>query len=102
VQWIREQQQSVATEAIGGQHRRRTAAHRATTDDPRFRAELLGGTRYDSRETLLEPRHRVWTSGFLFLVEEVEAYDADSAPAKIRGGLHQSAVVHVSARAVCT
>src|ERR1700693_93696 len=100
MQRIRQQQQPVALKSLRGEHRGGAAAHRAATDDERPRLHLLASARDDGRETLLESRHRVGAPGLLFLVEEVEADDADSSGSQRVRGLEDSAIVHVAAGAV--
>src|SRR6266404_5910067 len=100
MQWIREQKQSVALESLGGEHRRRPTAHRASADDESPGTQLLASALNDRREALLELRHRVGPSGFPFLVKEVEADDANPTSAKRVRGIEQPTIIHVPARSV--
>jgi hypothetical protein len=100
MQWIREQQKSIALESVGSQHRRSSSAHRSSADYQLLRLDLLTDTPHDGGDAVFEARHRIWATGLFLLVEKVEADDAESAGAESVGGLKDSAIVHVSARAV--
>src|SRR6266852_2769784 len=101
MQWIRQQQQAIALESVRSEHRRRPPTHRPAADDQSLWREFFARPRGHRGETLLESRHWIGTSGFLFLVEEVEADDAESPGAQGVRGLEDSAIVHVAPGAVC-
>src|SRR6266550_3424545 len=100
MQRIRQQQQSIALESVRSEHRRRSAAHRPAPDDELPWLQLLPRASDDRRQTILESRHWIGTARLLFLVEEVEADDAESPGAQRVRGLKYSAIVHVAAGAV--
>ena len=100
MQRIREQQQPIAFESLGGEHRRGSATHRAPADDQRQGLQLLAHARDDGREAFLQSRHWIGAPGLLFLVKEVEADDAKSAFTEGVRGLKDSVIVHVPAGAV--
>ncbi len=100
MQWIREEQQSIALESVRGQHRRRSSSHGSSADYQLLRLDLLAHPRDDGGDALLEARHRIGAAGFFLLVQEVEADDVESAGAESVGSLDDSSIVHVAARAV--
>src|SRR5258706_11443688 len=100
MQRIRQQQQSIALESVRSEHRRCSAAHGPAPDDELACFQLLTRASDDRRQTILESRHWIGTSGFLFLVQEVEPDDAESPGAQRVRGLKYSAIVHVAASAV--
>src|SRR3954470_15746268 len=101
MQWIGEEKETLALEAVRGEHRGRSPAHRPPADDERLRRNLSANTRNDRRESVFETRHRIRAARFPFLVKEVEANYSDSARAQSVSRLNHATVVHVSAGAVC-
>lgn len=100
VQRIREQQQTVARDAVCREHRCRAPAHRAPADDEYARTKRRTRVLDHRLHARLEARHRVRAAGAVLAIQEIEAHHADAALAQRRGKALHAAIAHVAARAV--
>jgi hypothetical protein len=97
---IGEQEQAVAWEALGSQHRRRASAHRTPADDEPAGIDLLTDLSDDLGDAVFQNRHRIGLLRAFLAVGEVEFDHVEARAAERPRNRDHAAVVLVSAGAV--
>src|SRR4030095_8903954 len=100
MQWIGEQQQSIAKKSVRREHRGRSPSHGPASENETFWPEFLASPQRDRGDTFFEARHGVGPPGSLLPIDKVEANDMHSLTAKLLRQRAHAAIGHISTSAM--